>query len=101
MRSAVKIPLLASEQEAVILDSQSRIANWLYNELLERANDLRTQYRGRPDKEVGRALYTERGLRDLIPGINQPHPFLQTVSSSPLPNPPLPLSHAITPYPPP
>ena len=98
MRSAVKIPLLASEQEAVILDSQSRIANWLYNELLERANDLRTQYRARQDKEVGRALYTERGLRDLIPGIKERHPFLKTVYSSPLKNAALRLSQAIRAY---
>lgn len=34
MRSAVKIPLMVSEPEANILDSQSRIANWLYNQLL-------------------------------------------------------------------
>src|SRR2546421_4149576 len=98
MRSAVKIPLLVGEQEAAILDSQSRIANWLYNELLERANDLRTQYRARQDKEVGRALYTERGLRDLIPGIKERHPFLKTVYSSPLKNAALRLSQAIRAY---
>jgi putative transposase len=98
MISAVKIPLLVGKQEAAILDSQSRIANWLYNELLERANDLRTQYRGRQDKEVGRALYTERGLRDLIPGIKERHPFLKTVYSSPLKNAALRLSQAIRAY---
>jgi putative transposase len=41
MKSAVKISLLVDEQDASILDGQSRIANWLYNKLLERANDLR------------------------------------------------------------
>ncbi len=86
MRSAVKIPLLVSEQEAAILDSQSKIANWLYNKLLERANDLRTQYRASQDKEVGRTLYTERGLRDLIPELKEQHPFLKAVYSSPLKN---------------
>ena len=44
MKSAVKISLLVDEQDANILDGQSRIANWLYNKLLERANDLRQQY---------------------------------------------------------
>ncbi len=39
MKSAVKIPLQVGEQEAAILDSQSRIANWLYNTLLEQAQN--------------------------------------------------------------
>ena len=35
MKSAIKIPLLVGEQDATILDGQSRITNWLYNKLLE------------------------------------------------------------------
>ncbi len=37
MRSAVKIALEVTEGQATLLDSQSKIANWLYNQLLERA----------------------------------------------------------------
>jgi hypothetical protein len=65
MRSAVKIPLLVDEREAAVLDGQSRIANWLYNKLLEIAHDLRTQYRASQDQAVGRTLYTERGTTPL------------------------------------
>ncbi len=98
MRSAVKIPLVVTEQQAAILDGQSKIANWLYNKLLEIANGLRQQYRGSQDKEVGRTLYTERGLRDLIPDLKEHHPFLKTVYSSPLKNVALRLSLAIRSY---
>jgi len=42
MRSAVKIALEVTEGQATLLDSQSKIANWLYNQLLERANGLRS-----------------------------------------------------------
>jgi putative transposase len=98
MKSAVKIPLLVDEQEAIILDSQSRIANWLYNKLLEVANDLRTQYRTSQDPVVGRTLYTERGLRDLIPALKEQHPFLKTVYSSALKNAALRLTQAIRAY---
>src|SRR6266568_813034 len=70
MKSAIKIPLQVSPEQAVLLDSQSKIANWLYNKLLETANDLRQQYRAAPDQEhrnqIGLVLYTERGLRDSV-----------------------------------
>ena len=50
MKSAVKILLQVGEGEAAVLDSQSRIANWLYNTLLERANigPARTKPLARP-----------------------------------------------------
>jgi putative transposase len=98
MKSAVKILLQVGEREAAVLDSQSRIANWLYNTLLERANALRTQYRASQDKTVGKTLYTERGLRDLIPALKEQHPFLKSVYSSPLKNAALRLSQAIRAY---
>jgi len=98
MRSAVKIPLVLTEQQAAILDGQSRIANWLYNQLLAIANDLRNQYRETQDNEVGKRLYTKRGLRDLIPALKEQHPFLKTVYSSPLKNVALHLSQAIRAY---
>ena len=86
MKSAVKIPLLVGEHEAAVLDGQSRIANWLYNKLLEQANALRQQYRASQDKTVGKTLSTERGLRNLIPALKELHPFLKSVYSSPLKN---------------
>ncbi len=98
MKSAVKILLQVGEGEAAVLDSQSRIANWLYNTLLERANALRTQYRASQDKTVGKTLYSERGLRDLIPALKEQHPFLKSVYSSPLKNAALRLSQAIRAY---
>jgi len=98
MKSAVKIPLLVGEHEAAVLDGQSRIANWLYNKLLEQANALRQQYRASQDKTVGKTLYTERGLRDLIPALKEQHPFLKSVYSSPLKNAALRLSQAIRAY---
>ena len=98
MKSAVKISLLVDEQDANILDGQSRIANWLYNKLLERANDLRQQYRATQDKQVGKMLYTRRGLRNLIPDFTGQHPFLRAVYSSVLKNAALRLSKAIQDY---
>src|SRR5258708_191005 len=95
MKSAVKIPLLVGEQDAAILDGQSRIANWLYNKLLGRANDLRQQYRATQNKQVGSMLYTEHGLRNLIPDLKGQHPFLKAVYSSVLKNAALRLSKAI------
>ena len=75
MKSAIKIPLQVTPEQAVLLDAQSKIANWLYNKLLETANDLRKQYRAAPDQErrnqIGLVLYTERGLRNLIPGLKR------------------------------
>lgn len=102
MKSIVKIGLEVTEAQAAILDSQSKIANWLYNKLLETANDLRHQYRAAPDQErrdqIGLVLYTERGLRNLIPGLKREHPFLKVVYSSVLKNAALRLSKAIRDY---
>ncbi len=102
MRSAVKIPLTVTPEQVAILDGQSKIANWLYNKLLEVAHELRKQYRAAPDQEhrdqIGLVLYTERGLRNLIPGLKREHPFLKVVYSSVLKNAALRLSKAIRDY---
>src|SRR5215472_9059151 len=105
MRSAVKIPLLVGGQEAAILDAQSKIANWLYNRLLETAHTLRKQYReARATGEQQQAdtisltLYTARGLRNLIPEVKAAHPFVKVVYSSVLKNAALRLSKAIGDY---
>src|SRR5258708_3922704 len=98
MKSVVKILLEVTPKQAAILDSQSKIANWLYNKLLEEAKALRQQYRETQDKQVGLTLYTERGLRNLIPGLKVQHPFLNAVYSSVLKNAALRLSKAIRDY---
>lgn len=98
MISTVKLPLKLSAEQERILDSQSRMANWLYNQLLDIANHLRTAYRQKQNKIVGKRLYTERGLRDLVPIIKERHPFLKSVHSSVLKNVALRLSGAIKNY---
>src|SRR5216683_8002206 len=102
MKSAVKIKLEVTPKLTAILDSQSKIANWLYNKLLETANGLRKQYRATEDKQsrdqIGLTLYTERGLRNLIPDLKAQHPFVKVVYSSVLKNAALRLSKAIRDY---
>jgi len=98
MKSAVKIRLKVEQKAEQILDGQSKILNWLYNNLLETANKLRLEYIKSQDKEIGLTLYSERGLRDLVPDLKQPYPFLKTIYSSPLKNAALRLSRAITEY---
>ena len=98
MNSVRKIRLELDPQTAQALDGQSKITNWLYNHLLEEANKLRQQYRTNQGSEVGLVLYSERGLRDLIPELKQPLAFLKTVFSSPLKNAALRLSKAIADY---
>ena len=84
--TVVKLRLSPNKETARILDGQSKISNWLYNHLLERANHLREEYKKSQLQEVGKTLYTKRGLRDLIPELKKKHPFLKTVHSSPLKN---------------
>ncbi|RTH17122.1 transposase [Thermus scotoductus] len=98
MRFALKIRLEVDEHTAAVLDGQSRIANWLYNHLLEEANALRQRYRETQDPDAARVLYTERGLRDRIPALKQEFPFLRAVHSSVLKNAALRLSRAIREY---
>jgi putative transposase len=86
MPSALKMRLEVDQQTTAILDGQSRIANWLYNHLLEEANALRQRFRQTQDPAVARVLYSQRGLRNRIPELKQEHPFLRTVHSSVLKN---------------
>lgn len=92
---ALKLPLGPSIETASILDGQSRICNWLYNALLDQAQTLRQQFIQTQDSEVAKTVYTERGLRNLIPNMKEAHPFLKVVHSSPLKNSALRLSQAI------
>jgi putative transposase len=98
MNSVRKIRLEISEENARLLDSQSKIANWLYNHLLAEAKNLRAEYCETLDSQTALKLYSERGLRDEIPELKKQFPFLKTVYSSPLKNAALRLSAAIREY---
>ena len=93
-----EVRLEAGEHTAAVLDGQSRIANWLYNHLLEEANTLREKFRSTQDPEAAKVLYTERGLRNRIPVLKKEYPFLRTVYSSVLKNAALRVSGAIRKY---
>lgn len=98
MKYAVKLELLPDDEAIRILDDQSKICNWLYNNLLETANNLRRQYRETQADSIASVLYTKRGLRNLIPGLKKDYPFLKTVHCKPLKNAALRLSGAIQAY---
>lgn len=91
----LKLSLEPNEETAFTLDGQSRICNWLYNDLLERSVVLRKDFvtTGSPDSAI--SLYTKRGLRNLVPTLKKEHPFLKVVHSSPLKNVALRLSSSI------
>ena len=74
-----KIEVLFSKEDSLILDSQSKMCNWLYNQLLEICiNDYKN---GKPLK-----LQSGRNLRNQVPKIKEKNPFLYSVHSSPLKN---------------
>jgi len=98
LESVLKLKLKLDPKSKQILDSQSKIANWLYNHLLEEANRLRDDYRNTQNPESSKILYSKRGLRDTIPSLKTLHPFLKTVHSSPLKNTALRLSETIQAY---
>lgn len=98
MKYAIKVEIYPTEEQGKILDGQSRICNWLYNHLLEIANEFRKEYKETQSNEVAKVLYTERGLRDLIPELKKEYPFLKTVHSKPLKNAALRLSESIQDY---
>ena len=98
MESVIKLKLKLREEDKRILESQSRICNWLYNRLLEQGNELKKQYLATNDLELSKILYTKRGLRNLIPSMKSEYPFLKSVHSSPLKNVGLRLSESIQAY---
>jgi putative transposase len=91
----IKLQLEASEEIFRSIDGQSKICNWLYNRLLEMANILRQEFIQTGNTELTKTLYTERGLRNLLPSLKEEFPFLKSVHSSPLKNAALRLSQAI------
>ncbi|MFO1259195.1 MAG: transposase [Gammaproteobacteria bacterium] len=95
---ALKLRLIPDKAAQEILDGQSRLCNWLYNHLLEKANDLRNIYREQLSPGIANTLYTKRGLRNLVPGIKVEKPFLKVAHSSPLKNVALRLTDTIQTY---
>jgi putative transposase len=91
----IKLQMMADDQTFRSLDGQSKICNWLYNHLLEKAHTLKQQFIESADLESAKILYTERGLRNQIPLLKKEKPFLKSVHSSPLKNTALRLSQAI------
>lgn len=94
----VKLRLYLNEEQSNILDGHSRICNFLYNLLLEKANNLKEEYKKTLDSDIAKILYTKYGLRDLIPGIKNNHKFLNVVYSSCLKNAALRLTSVIQDY---
>jgi len=70
-----KIEIVFSKKESLILDGQSKICNWLYNQLLD-------------DVKNGGKFNLVEGynLRNQVPILKKEYPFLTTVFSSPLKN---------------
>src|ERR1700730_2564675 len=82
----IKLLLQGEESEFYSLDGQSKICNWLYNHLLEHANNVKKQAIEMNNFDKAKVIYTERGLRNLVPSLKTKHPFLKSVYSSPLKN---------------
>jgi putative transposase len=126
---ARKVGVEFAAEDAYPMDGRSRICNWVYNRLLDAANELmaelsmlqgygliddpllwhmetRTKKNKDGTKEsvevnVGpvqrilETVYSENGLRDLLPELKKKHPFLRSVHSSLLKNAARRLSKAI------
>jgi len=95
---AIKLNLELSPDDERIIEGQMKICNWLYNQLVQRANELRDSYVQNQDAEVAKTLYGNRGLRNLVPALKETHLFLKSVHSSPLKNTALQLTRAIQDY---
>jgi putative transposase len=110
-----RIALEHTGEDARILDGQSKICAWAFNQLKALADDLRAGYarlkaarQVEPARrhaeldasaaEIAQVLYTKRGLRNLLPAMKTDHPFLKAVHSSPLKNAALRLSRAVQSY---
>lgn len=96
--TVVALPIQFSQEGQRILDGQSKICNWLSNHLLEKANQLKEEYKESQDEHISLQLYSKRGLRNLLPKIKEEHLFLKSVHSSPLKNVALRLSSSIQDY---
>ncbi len=81
MQCAAKQLLKLNPADEAHIEAQMKKCNKLYNLLVEKANTLREDYVKTQDPEIVKTLYTERGLRNLIPGLKEQHPFLKSVHS--------------------
>jgi putative transposase len=93
--AVLKLALEPDIASTETLDGQSRICNWAYNHLLDEAHAMRKQYIETQQPELAKIVYTERGLRNLLPALKDQKPFLKTVHSSVLKNTALRLSASI------
>jgi putative transposase len=91
----LKLKLEGTDSSIAELNGQSRICNWLYNHLLQKCHELKSEFIHAGSPEASKTLYTKRGLRNALPKLKQEHPFLKVVHSSPLKNTALRLSDAI------
>jgi putative transposase len=101
---ARKVRLAVDEATAGYLDGQSKICNWLWNKLKDEVDtrmaalsaagcsDFRSETQ---TKRLLNDVYSEIGLRNLVPGLKEKHPFLRCVHSSPLKNIALRMARAI------
>ncbi|HXW60795.1 MAG TPA: transposase [Myxococcota bacterium] len=95
---AIKLPVFPSMPDSRAIDGQSKICNWLFNNLLEKAHNLKQEYKEHGNKDAGRILYTKRGFRNELTRLKKEKPFLKSVHSSPLKNTALRLSRSIKAY---
>ena len=91
----LRLKVIVDPATANTLNGQSRICNWVYNNLLSQALDLKQNFHKTQSPDTARTLYTKRGLRNLLPKMKEENPFLKVVHSSPLKNAALRLSQAI------
>jgi putative transposase len=94
----LKLGIFPAKENTRIIEGQSKICNWLYNQLLENANTLKSEWKTTGDNTKALIVYSERGLRNLLPAIKAKNPFLKSVHSSPLKNTALRLSKSIRAY---
>ena len=102
---ARKIRLDMDADVAGRLDGQSKICNWLWNRLKDQVEARLTELflmKWLPiddeatTKKLLSEVYSEIGLRNLVPVLKDRHPFLRCVHSSPLKNVALRMAKAIT-----
>lgn len=98
IKHAIKIKVSFDNEATRLLDSQSNISNWLRNHLLETANKLKEEFKNHGEKDIATTIYSQRGLRNLLPSLKGKYPFLKVVHSSPLKNKALELSRSIQEY---
>ena len=87
-----KVELLVCALQGSHLDGQSKICSWARNYLIDEVNQRMRMLKGDAplsEEEKARILktiYTEGGIRDLLPLAKLEHPHLKLVYSSPLKN---------------